>query len=204
MAKESPKYTKSELDTVLSENGPMPAAKLIIRAQAFVLDFIFISLFAYILIWQLIIPRIFPEAPIELEKWSRDFIEWFGSDGFEQGKPFPTWSEAFKNTMMYAQLLMFLTYWLYFAIGEVFFHGYSFGKAICRLRTISTLSMKKPLFFSAIARSGIKALALLSPVIFVLTIAVVGFNKRKQMGHDLLSRTAVIDERYLSSVDQIR
>lgn len=106
--------------------------------------------------------------------------------------------------MMYAQTLTLLFFWMYFAISEAFFSGYTFGKSICRLRTISVITLQKPFFFASIARAGLKAFAVLSPFILIATLSFLLFNRRRQMGHDLLCNTAVVDERYLSSVDQIR
>ena len=202
MSKPSAKDSKSVLDSVLSDNGPMPAAHLFIRSQALVLDWIFVSVFTVMVIG-FVMPYISPDALDESRIWSRDFADWVKQTGFLKGIPMPQWSESLAVIMVFAQFFTFVAFWLYFAIGEIFFAGHSFGKSICRLRTISTVTMKKPLLLSAISRSGIKTLALLDPLIFLATTVVLGFNKRKQMGHDLLCRTAVVDERYMSSVDQI-
>ena len=202
MSKPSAKDSKSVLDSVLSDNGPMPAAHLFIRSQALVLDWIFVSVFTVMVIG-FVMPYISPDALDESRIWSRDFADWVKQADFLKGIPMPQWSESLAVIMVFAQFFTFVAIWLYFAIGEIFFAGHSFGKSICRLRTISTVTMKKPLLLSAISRSGIKTLALLDPLIFLATTVVLGFNKRKQMGHDLLCRTAVVDERYMSSVDQI-
>ena len=196
------------LDSVLSSSGAMPAARMGIRFQAFILDWFFVNLFASIVIWKFIMPQTFPEAFVEINEWYRNFSEWF-SGKFDQGDssadtPMPQWNDYIKDAIAYVQLLTFLFFWLYFAIGEAFFSGYTFGKSICRLRTISVVTMQKPFLFSAICRAGIKAFSMLSPFIFLATTIALKFNRRRQMGHDILCHTAVIDERYLSSVDQIR
>lgn len=203
MSKPSAKDSNSVLDSVLSENGPMPAAHLFIRFQALVLDWVFVSVFTTMVIG-FAMPYISPDALDESRVWAKDFTDWIMQNGFLKGIPMPQWSESLEVVMLFAQFLTFFSFWLYFAVGEIFFAGHSFGKAICRLRTISIVTMKKPLFLSAISRSGIKTLALLAPLVLLATTVVLGFNKRKQMGHDLLCHTAVIDERYMSSVvDQI-
>lgn len=203
MSKPSVKDSKSVLDSVLSKNGPMPAAHLFIRSQALILDWVFVSVFTTMVIG-FAMPYISPDALDESRVWSKDFADWIMQNGFLKGIPMPQLSESLEIIMLFAQLLTFFSFWLYFAIGELFFAGHSFGKAICRLRTISLVTMKKPLLLSAISRSGIKALALLAPLVLLATTIVLGFNKRKQTGHDLLCNTAVIDERYMSSVDQIQ
>lgn len=208
MSKPPAKYSQSVLDSVLSESGAMPAARLGIRLQASILDWVFVTLFASIVIWKFAMPQAFPNAYVELNSWSEDFTEWsfglFGQNDLSKDTPMPQWSETLKDAMAYGQLMMFLSFWLYFAIGEAFFSGYTFGKSICRLRTISIITMEKPFLASAIIRAAIKALAMLYPLVLFATMIFLRFNKRRQMGHDLLSHTAVVDERYLSSVDQIR
>ena len=197
------KYPSNVLDSVLSEDGPMPAARLGIRLQAFLFDWIFISFFAAILV-RMTLSHFYPEAIEEYNRWGADFTDWIAQNGFSKNIPMPSWSDSFERIMNLALFFVFNIFWLYFGICDVFFSGYTFGKRICRLRTVNVINMKKPFFASAVARGGLKAFALLSPLILLATVAALKFNKRRQMGHDLLCRTAVIDERYLSSVDQIR
>ena len=175
----------------------MPAARFGIRLQAFLFDWVFIGMLAAILV-RLIVPHFFPSAIVESNNWLDDFAEWIAQDGLTKSIPMPQWSEDFAITMAFSQLLVFGIFWLYFTVSDTFFSGYTFGKSICRLRTVSTVTMKKPAFMSSVARGGLKALAMFSPLILLVTIAALKFNKRRQMAHDLLCRTAVVDERYLS------
>ena len=205
MSKPSEKYSQSVLDSVLSDSGAMPAARLGIRLQALILDCIFVILFSFIAIGQFALPQAFPNVYTEVEQWNRDFSEWLDErKNSSENNPIPPLSDSLEDAIIYAQTLVLLFFCLYFAVGEAFFSGYTFGKSICRLRTISVVTMGKPFFFSSIARAAIKAFAILSPFILLATLIALLFNKRRQMGHDLLCRTAVVDERYLSSVDQIR
>ena len=199
----SAKHPKTVLDSVLSDNGPMPAAHMGIRIQAFFFDWVFVSMSASILVG-ILTPHFFPDAFVESNNWLKDFAGWIKQNGLVKGIPMPQWSEDFTIFVTYAQSLIFFIFWFYFAVSEALFSGYTFGKSICRLRTISVVTMKKPSILSAIARGGLKSLALLSPLFLLATMIVLHFNQRRQMGHDVLCRTAVIDERYLSSVDQIR
>ena len=197
MSKKEPKYPRSALDAVLSDSGTMPAARLGIRLQAFIFDWVFASLLGSLIIWKLLMPQTHPDAFIELNSWVTSIVDWFRNNGLKSNEPMPQWSERLEEAITYAQFFMTLAFWIYFAVGEVFFAGRSFGKSICRLRSISIVTMEKPLFFSAIFRAGMKTLCLLFPVLLVATIIVFRFNRRRQMGHDLLCRTAVVDERYL-------
>ena len=172
------------------------------------MDCVFITLFSFVVIGQFALPRAYPGALTEMQAWNDEFTEWFSGlvekNDSSENKSMPPLSQSLEEAILYTQMLALLFFWLYFTIGETFFSGYTFGKSICRLRTISVVTMQKPFFFSTVARSGIKAFAILSPFILFATIIILKFNKRRQMGHDLLCRTAVVDERYLSSVDQIR
>lgn len=196
-------YSKPELDSILSENGAMPAARFSIRLRAFLLDWLFVSIFVAMLS-SFVVPQLFPGTDEELRAWFQEVIDWFGQSGFSKGIAFPEQSETLKDRLFYTQLASFLAFWAYFSIAEALFSGYTFGKSICRLRTINIITMSRPFAFSTIARSGIKAIALLYPAVLIATIIAIKFNKRGQMGHDLLCRTAVVDERYLSNIDQIR
>jgi len=181
----------------------MPTARMSIRLRAFFLDWIFVSVFISMLT-SFIASRLFPEAIDTSNQWIRDFIQWLSRDALRKDTPMPRWNEALANFMSFAQLLSFICFSLYFTIAEAFFSGYTFGKSICRIRTINIVTLKKPFLLSTILRSLLKALSLLSPIIMLATLIVLQFNKRRQMGHDILCRTVVVDERYLSSIDQIR
>ena len=197
MSKKEAKYPRDVLDSVLSDNGTMPAAHLWIRFQAFVLDWVFISLLASLIIWRFLMPQEHPDAYTELNEWVEDVAKSLGNNGLLAWDTIPPWNESLKAAISDAQIFMTLAFWIYFAIGEAFFVGRTFGKAIFRLRTISVITMEKPFFVSAILRAGIKTLCLAFPLLLVVTMILFRFNRRRQMGYDLLCRTAVIDERYL-------
>ena len=200
MSEPNQKHPQQPLDSVLAESGPMPAARLGIRALAFFVDWALISLAASLIIWNFFISREYPEAYNELTAWFSDLITWFREGGLQEGTPRPIWSESLAEAMAYGNILMFLTFWIYFAISEAFFGGKSIGKSFCRLRSISIVTLEKPSFITAVIRSGMKAFALLIPYAMFATLIVLMFNKRKQTGHDFLTRTAVIDEKYTCTV----
>jgi len=195
MSKKEAKYPQSALDSVLSDSGTMPAARLWIRLQAFIFDFVFVNLLASLIIWAYIMP----EGFTELNDWKNSVIQWLSESGPKSFDAMPKWDESLTEIMNYALFLMTLSFWVYFAVGELFFAGKSFGKAICRLRSISIVTMEKPSFYSAIFRSGLKAFCLLYSPLMVITLIVFGFSRRRQMGHDLLCHTAVVDERYIAA-----
>jgi uncharacterized RDD family membrane protein YckC len=188
------------LDSVFRDGGPMPSARLGIRALAFLLDFILLTAVATVIIWKIAMPQAHPGAFTEFNEWSQEFVHWLSESGTQQGAVPPQWSEELTQALAYARDLQLLIFWFYFAIGEAFFGGSSLGKRACRLRSVSTVTLGPPPIMAGIVRGGLKTMALFFAFPFALlaTIGALFFNQRRQMGHDLLSRTAVIDEKYLN------
>jgi uncharacterized RDD family membrane protein YckC len=188
------------LDSALSDSGPMPTARLGIRALAFLLDFILLTALASFIIWKIAMPQAHPGAFAEFYTWTQDFVLWFSEGGTQGDLAQPQWSDSLTEALAYARDLQLLIFWLYFAIGEAFFGGRSLGKCACRLRSISTITMGTPPIMAGIVRGGLKTLTLFLafPIALFASLGALFFNKRRQMGHDLLSRTAVIDEKYLN------
>lgn len=189
------------LDSVLSDSGPMPTARLGIRGLAFCLDLALI-LGVCALILKATLLTNFPEAAAV---WA-DYNEAMQNSEYVKSMIFDmkgTNPELFE-IITHALSTTITVAWFYFAGGEAFFGGSSLGKRCCRLRSISTITLGEPSIFSGIVRGGIKT-------IMIFSFGIIGwagmliplfFNKRRQMGHDLLSRTAVIDEKYLNTQEK--
>lgn len=183
------------LDSILSDDGPMPSARLGIRSLAFLLDFILCSAVATLLIWKVFLPMSHPGSFLELNEWVDQLLKWMQSaEATRETMPEP--GKDLLAALRYASEIQLLTFWVYFGIGEIFLGG-SLGKRACRLRSISTITLGPLNFFAALLRAGIKTAALffLSPLLFIATLVALFFNPRRQMGHDLLARTAVVDEK---------
>tara|TARA_B110001469_G_C9647635_1_gene328334 strand:+ start:6470 stop:7090 length:621 start_codon:yes stop_codon:yes gene_type:complete len=188
------------LDSVLCDSGPMPTARFAIRALAFCLDLALI-LGVSAIILKVTLSESFPEAASvwadynvamqNLDYAKRMFFDMNGSNP----ELFEIISYALSTTITVA--------WFYFSAGEVFFGGSSLGKRCCRLRSISTITLGEPTIFSGIVRGGLKTIMLFSFGIigWAAILIPLFFNKRRQMGHDLLSRTAVIDETQLQRAE---
>jgi len=183
------------LDSVFREDGPLPPARIWLRILAFFLDFILLAIVSTVVIWQLIIPQSHPGAWAELRSWVEQLLEWMGSGN--TGAPGPEPSHNLARAMQQANELQLLFFWVYFAAGEAFFGGSSLGKRICRIRSVSTVTLGPMPKLTGIVRGGLKTVCLFFFPIFTVpaTLLALCFNRRRQMGHDLLSRTAVIDER---------
>lgn len=188
------------LDLIFSDEGSLPPARIGIRALAFLLDFILVSAVTTIIIWKIILPQTHPGTFHEFILWGEQLTTWFNSNErseIELPKPNHNLSIALKD----ANDLQLIIFWLYFALSEALF-AVTLGKKACRLRTISTITQSPPPFVTGVIRGGlITAVFFTPPIGLVATISALLFNKRRQMGHDLLSRTIVIDEKILSSVD---
>lgn len=198
-SKPPPIKTNRLLDSILAQDGPMPAARLHIRGLAFALDFILLTAISLLIIWKFVMPINHPGTFYDFSQWMNNWIHWFQTGGSSNGTAAPQMSQELSEGLRFAQDLQLLIFWIYFAVGEVFFSGSSLGKRICRLRSISTITLGPLPWLTGIVRAGLKTLAifLLFPISIIITLMGVFFNRRGQMLHDLLSRTAVIDEHNL-------
>lgn len=184
------------LDSIFQPKGPMPAAGIGIRALAFFLDFILLYGIAGLLVYKFGWPANYPGAYFEFNEWSQTLWSWAQNTSAQKGPP-PEMSESLMAAFGYALNLMFMTFWAYFGASEAFFGGSSLGKRLCCLRTVSTVTLSRPPIFTGIVRGGLKTtvIFIVFPISAPLTLFGLLFNKRHQMLHDMLSRTAVIDER---------
>lgn len=189
------------LDSVFRKDGPMPPASIGIRGLAFFLDFILISAVASIIIWKIALPQSHPAAFTELTEWTQAVGTWWGDRATAVDAPLPEPSKNLAEALIIANELQMLCFWLYFALGEAFFAGSSLGKRICRIRSVSTVTLDKPPIMAGIIRGGLKTLTIyfFFPIGMIATLVTLFFNKRRQMGHDMMSRTAVIDEKLVNN-----
>ena len=199
--KAAPSGAGTVLDSVFRQDGPMPPASVRLRALAFLLDFILVSAVASVIIWKVVLPQSHPAAFSQLTEWTQEVLTWYGDRAASPDAPFPEPDKNLARALAVANELQMLTFWLYFAIGEAFFAGSSLGKRICRIRSVSTVTLAPPPIMAGIVRGGLKTLTLylFFPFGMIATLAALFFNRRRQMGHDLMSRTAVIDEKFVNS-----
>ena len=194
------------LDSVFRKDGPMPPASIGLRGLAFLLDFILISAVGSIIIWKIALPQSHPAAFTELTEWAQALVTWWGDRDTAIDAPLPEPSKSLAEAIAIANELQMLCFWLYFSLGEAFFAGSSLGKRICRIRSISTVTLDKPPIMAGIIRGGLKTLTIFFffPIGMIATLVTLFFNKRHQMGHDMMSRTAVIDEETDAWGDKLR
>lgn len=186
------------LDSIFGGDGPMPTARFGLRALALILDFVLMTAVASVIIWKVVLPQSHPGAFGELMDWSEAFIEWV--EQREPETPMPEPSRELAEALGIANELQLLLFWIYFAIGEAFFAGSSLGKRICRIRSVSTVTLGPPPILAGITRGGLKTITLfwLFPVAFIATFIALFFNNRRQLAHDLFARTAVVDDKYVN------
>lgn len=188
----------SLLNSIFRKDGPMPPASIRLRALAFILDFILVSAVGSVIIWKIALPQTHPAALSEYLEFSQQLVGWIQALSSNPEVPMPEPSRSLGEAIAIANELQMLCFWLYFAIGEAFFKGSSLGKRICRIRSISTVTLGYVTVMPGIVRGGLKTLSLylFFPFGMIVTLIALRFNKRKQMGHDMMSRTAVIDEKF--------
>ncbi len=187
------------LDAMISATGPFPPARMRLRGLAFGLDCLLVFAVALIIIWQLVMPQAHPGAFRELMLWSDQLHAWLSELGKNPPPPFPQPNRELLEALTLASELQLLIFWIYFATGEALFAGSSLGKRICRIRSISTITLGPPPLLSGLVRGGMKTILLfwLFPLLFAANFMALLFNKRKQLGHDWFSRTAVVDEKHM-------
>lgn len=186
------------LDSIFNADGPMPTARFSLRALALILDGILMTAVASVIIWKVVLPQSHPGAFSELMQWSQEVMTWMENPEPDTALPEP--SQELARALSVANELQLLIFWIYFAIGEAFFAGSSLGKRICRIRSISTITLGPPAIFAGIVRGGLKTVTLFwfFPIAFAATFLALFFNKRRQLGHDLCARTAVADEKHIN------
>ncbi|MEM7792583.1 MAG: RDD family protein [Verrucomicrobiota bacterium] len=194
----SPQQTNL-LDSIFREDGPMPPAKIRLRFFAGALDIFLLTAVSLFIIWKIAIPRSHPGAFEELVELSQEMdLSEFIEQWVLANSPETNLSENLQQAATYAFELQLIIFWLYFAFGEAFFSGGTLGKRLLRIRTVSTVTLDKPPVFIGIVRGGTKTFLIFFPLAALLNLFALFFNKRKQMGHDLLSKTAVIDEKFVN------
>ena len=106
---------------------------------------------------------------------------------------------ALVDVFSYIISVIIMTFWCYFAVIESTLGGSTLGKRSCRLKTVSTINLSTPTIFSCLVRAGLKTIGLLFFGIYGWAAVLIPlfFNKRRQMGHDLLMHL-VIDERKMA------
>lgn len=190
------------LDSVFCDGGPMPPAKLSLRGFAFLLDIVLVVAVASIIVWKVVLPQTNPGAFHELMEWSEQVVAWWSAGSTDRSSTPPEASKELMRALRLANELQLLIAWLYFALGEAFFSGTTLGKRIFRLKSVSTITLGPPQFMAGMVRGGMKTIILfwLFPLLLLANFIALFFNKRRQLGHDWMSRTAVVDEKYLSQL----
>lgn len=192
----------SVLDSIFRDEGPMPPAKLGIRLLAFLMDAVLIAGVSA-LILKLTLLANFPNALELFNEYAKasedmDYIISVIKDP-ELINP------GLQDVFSYIFLVITMTSWFYFAFGESFFKGHTLGKRSCRLRTMSAINLAAPSIFNGLIRGGIKTAGLLFFGIFgwIGILLPLFFNKRRQMAHDWLSRTVVVDEKRMQQQGEV-
>ena len=193
--------SRNPLDSIFSDDGSLPPARIGIRSLAFLLDLILVSSVATIIIWKIILPQTHPGTFHEFILWGEQLTNWINSNE-RSDIALPKPNHNLSVALNFANDLHLLIFWLYFALSEALY-AVTLGKKACRLRTISTITLSPPPFLTGVIRGGLKTAAFffIPPVGLIVSVSVLLLNKRRQMGHDLLSRTIIIDEKMLSNMD---
>ncbi len=179
------------LDSILRDGGAMPPAQLGLRALALLLDTVLLGAASVLILGKIALPMTHPGALYDFQQWLQAVSAATGSEN-------PPMGAELLEAMSFAQNLMILLFWAYFGAGEAFFRGSTLGKRACRLRTHSTVTLDAPNRITGIVRGGVKTFVLFYALpLLLLDLVPLLFNRRRQTGHDLVTRTAVIDEKFV-------
>lgn len=192
-----PHQPNNVLDSIFQAGGPMPPAKLWLRILALTLDMALMLGISFIICSRYTLPQEYPDAVQHWQEYEAAAHLWVENQGFQQKIPPPQPSDYLLEVYQHCFETLFFCTWMYFAFSESFFRGLSLGKRTCRIRTISCQTLA-PSIFNGIVRGGTKTMVLLfvpfNLLMIPATLIALRFNKRNQMGHDLLNRTVVVDE----------
>ena len=190
------------LDSIFHRNGPLPSASIGLRGLAFFLDFALLIGISILILGKFGLPENHPGAGFDFKEWADQVIIWAEAPILDRGSP-PEAPPSLTEAISYSLNLMFILFWAYFGTCEAFFAGRSIGKQLCCLRTMSTVTLGTLPIFTGIVRGGVKTtmIFIIFPITTPLTLIGLLFNKRRQCIHDMLSRSAVVDER-LSKINE--
>lgn len=165
------------------------------RIIAFFLDIILVGSFSLMVLTVFIIPKKYPGTMQELWQLS-------SHPENTQKQRIEKMSPQLKEMVQSGNTIVVLLFWAYFTMSEILLKGSSLGKLIFRIRVVNASTLAPPSMFDSILRSGLKTFSLLVWVpipilnlvfpIFTLNYFLFFFTSKAQAGHDLLTRTIVI------------
>ena len=168
------KQPDSVQDTVFSDDGPLPPARLGIRFLAFVMDAVLLLLVANFIILKYAWPAAYPEA-------YSSYLAWFDSlaSNIASGSPIEAMSPEILEAFNYANSIQMTVFWIYFAIGEAFGGALASACFAC----VRSVPSRSPPPSSRRFCAGIKTISLLSfSRCLIGSLIAMRFNRRRQMG----------------------
>jgi uncharacterized RDD family membrane protein YckC len=183
-----------------------PPASLVQRTLACSLDIIL----AFALIWMLLERFILPlyDASLFLEfkqilyAHQQELSQSAHAFNLRNLPPFPL---TVQKLILYAQGMVLLMLWLYFAGVDIFLQGRSVGKRVFQLKVVNLWTFKEPTLLEYASRSMVKAFCctVAFPVLLIVNCLSLFFNKQSRMGHDLIARTIVVEDNIKEVVDVV-
>ncbi len=162
------------------------------RIAAFSMDFILLSCVSTLLFFY--IPKMHGDAAeAEFERLSGELTQALRMGDSEPAKVERLMVEfsEFTASMNY-ELIMTLTFILYFLLGEIFFSGKSVGKATFSLRTSSLEGFDATMPRQLIIRSIIKGISCSFFLLGLANLLFFFFSRKHRCLHDLASRTSTV------------
>lgn len=195
----SPPPLPPEANPLEQPDPIIPGAPLHLRLAAFVLDWVLITVLAFMLLDTVLLPRYHPDKLTEMTTYFTEAMQ-EAREAQERGEGFnpPPFvpSEELTSTLQFCLEVLLIAWWTYFALGEWFSRGRSLGKKALGLRVVRRDTDLPPTPLETLLRSAVKSISLL-PVFPIFPLLLIGylivfFNRRRLAGHDYMSRTQVI------------
>jgi len=162
-----------------------------IRMVAFVMDYVLIVAATVMISTQILYPFFHPGFIED----SRKFIAQQQASGQvsfkEQMQQYVEFQLQHEQVANDTGFLAAVVTWIYFAMSELFLGGTTLGKKIFKLSLIDLKTLKRPEGKTILLRNCIKSLSVIVPLLFVVNLVFVFFNRLRLAGHDLVSKTMV-------------
>lgn len=174
-----------------------PPAPFIYRALASILDILLAFVLISMLLKQVILPYYDGQAFSELKSIFYQSQQPIGAEGsafaFTSLNQYPPEVQKLIN---YALGVSMLLLWVYFGVLDMLLHGKSLGKRVFRLKVVNSIHFKELNVFEYLVRSIIKGLCLtvIFPAVLLLNLLPALLSKRRQCGHDWISRSMVVED----------
>ena len=166
-------------------------ASFALRMIAFIMDYVLIMAAMVMISTQVLYPLFHPgfleDSKVFIEE-QQNAVDISFKEQMSQYLEFQMEHEHATNDTGF---LLAVLIWMYFALSELFLGGSTLGKKIFKLSLIDLKTLNRPEGKTILLRNCLKSLSVIMPILFVVNLVFVIFNRSRLAGHDLVSKTMV-------------